>query len=542
MKLRRKWMSINTGETLSIHVNSIGYLPEQNKRATVVGEGKEGLSFSLLDYTGNLVFQGKLEKAPDHPAMQNPLFWADFTEVKTPGRYRVSIDEYETSSSEFKISEGVYNPSLQLNMLGFYGQRCGVPVRIEHKGNVFSKKACHCNDGYLDYVDPSKKGSIKDATGGWHDAGDYGKYIVNAGFSMGMMLSAWEEYSSSLVSLTFNIPETGGSLPDYLAECKFNLDWMLKMQFEEGRVAHKLTRTGFSPMIMPSEDHENRYFVPWGTDATACFAATMSQASRVYREYDPGYADTCLDAARKAMQVLKDNPSSVRSDQSAFNTGRYDRIRHSDREWALMEFWATTGDPEIERFIEFLFHNENYHVDIDWDWGLSKNLGIYTLLRCKNVINSDLIHELTESLFAAADRIVKNNNTHPFGRGLKRCYWGCNGSIARTTMNLMAAYRLSGKEEYRSTALDQLSYLYGNNPFGRSFVTGEGQNPPMNPHHRPSAADGITDPWPGHLIGGPHPTELDWYDVTEDPRTNETAINWDAAMAYALASFYDPSA
>ena len=71
-------------------------------------------------------------------------------------------------------------------------------------------------------------------------------------------------------------------------------------------------------------------------------------------------------------------------------------------------------------------------------------------------------------------------------------------------------------------------------------MTGEGHNPPMAPHHRPSVGDGIEAPWPGHLVGGGHPTELDWQDVWEDAPTNENAINWDASLVYALATLYAP--
>ncbi|MBN2510087.1 MAG: glycoside hydrolase family 9 protein [Spirochaetales bacterium] len=526
----------------SIHLNSVGYVTDQKKTATLVGMAGEGVSFTVSDSSGNRVFQGVFGPPVSHPDMEAPVRRGDFSPLTGPGTYRIQADGLDIQSPWFTVGDGVYNDSLRLCMLGFYGQRCGVPVRLEHRGKVFEKKACHTEDGYLDYYDPNRKGERKDASGGWHDAGDYGKYIVNAGFAMGMMFSAWEHFGGSIASLQLPIPETGGTLPDYLAECKFNLDWMLKMQFDDGRVSHKLTRTTFAPMVMPHEDTEKRYFVPWGTDATACFAAVTAQASRVFRDYDPGYADVCRSASGKAMHALKEVQGSVNADQSAFRTGRYARIRHTDMEWALCEYWETTGDEEVYRLLGFTLHNENFHVDVDWDWGLSRNLGLYTLLRSKRELPPGLKEELEQDLIAAADRLVANSRQHPFGRGLKRNYWGCNGSIARTTMNLMEAFRISGDEIYRLTALDQLSYIYGNNPFGRSFVTGDGHNPPMNPHHRPSAADGIRDPWPGHLVGGPHPTELDWYDVTEDPRTNETAINWDAALVYALAAFYDPVA
>jgi endoglucanase len=121
----------------------------------------------------------------------------------------------------------------------------------------------------------------------------------------------------------------------------------------------------------------------------------------------------------------------------------------------------------------------------------------------------------------------------------KQYYWGCNGTVARQTLNLMAAYRVAPKAEYVETALDALNHLFGRNCYGRSFVTGLGANPPLHPHDRRSGASNLGQPWPGYLVGGPNPRASDWHDVQADYRTNEIAINWNGALIYALAAFLD---
>ena len=75
---------------------------------------------------------------------------------------------------------------------------------------------------------------------------------------------------------------------------------------------------------------------------------------------------------------------------------------------------------------------------------------------------------------------------------------------------------------------------------GARGVTGLGNLPPMHPHHRPSGADGIEDPWPGYLVGGPQRNALDWTDVEARYEVNEVAINWQAPLIYALAAFVKP--
>jgi endoglucanase len=68
----------------------------------------------------------------------------------------------------------------------------------------------------------------------------------------------------------------------------------------------------------------------------------------------------------------------------------------------------------------------------------------------------------------------------------------------------------------------------------------------MHPHHRPSEADGIVDPVPGLLIGGPNPgrqdgceyayreAETSYVDDVCSYASNEIAINWNAPLVYLL--------
>ncbi|MGD0383711.1 MAG: glycoside hydrolase family 9 protein, partial [Thermoguttaceae bacterium] len=180
---------------------------------------------------------------------------------------------------------------------------------------------------------------------------------------------------------------------------------------------------------------------------------------------------------------------------------------------------------------------------VNWDWEEVKNLGLFTYLFSKRPgCDEALLAQVRESLLATADAIVKTRDRHGYARPLgTRYYWGCNGGVARQTLNLCAAYRLSPKPEYLETALDAINHLFGRNYYGRSFVTGLGDRPPMHPHDRRSGGDNVVDPWPGYLVGGPHPRATDWHDIQDDFRTNEIAINWNAALIYALAAFIDPS-
>src|SRR5262249_57964064 len=122
-----------------------------------------------------------------------------------------------------------------------------------------------------------------------------------------------------------------------------------------------------------------------------------------------------------------------------------------------------------------------------------------------------------------------------YGRTGIGYYWGANGSVARITMNLQLAYRFTGDARYLDASVRQIDHLFGRNYYARSQVTGVGNKPPLWPHHRPSMTTGRA--WPGLLVGGGNPGPTDWVDIQGMYEQNEVALNWNAALVYALAGF-----
>jgi endoglucanase len=453
-------------------------------------------------------------------------------------------------------------------MLGIYLWRCGTGVSATYRGQTFAHGLCHTNDAWLDFVGG---GHVqKDGLGGWHDAGDYNKYVVNAGITLGALFRAWEDFGPQIRKVHLAIPESGGALPDYLAEIKWELDWLLTMQAPDGSVYHKITTKRFGPFIRPEEETEERYFIPWGSEATAYFVAMMAQAARVYRPCDAAFADRCLQAARRSYEFLQAHPEYHRADQTGFRTGSYEvkelgqfvnGVPHT-RLWAEAELWETTGAPDVLRALEQHIKSVKSHVDVDFDWPDAKNLGLLTyVFSGRPGRNPAVVKLVRDNVLAVADGIVRTAARDGYARPLGSIYyWGGNGGVARQTLLLMAADRLTrdntrpqdvrgaqlmlratgpatGKPAYRATCLDALNHLFGRNYYGRSFVTGLGFNPPLYPHDRRSGSDTVAHPWPGYLVGGPELKAADWKDEEKDARTNEIAINWNAALLYAMAAF-----
>jgi endoglucanase len=518
-------------ESLSIRLNTVGYLPGAKKQASIAAPCRNFAVIRVAD--GSTVFKGKVTGPVLDTDTQEQLYTADFSKLKQPGDYQLDVPSVGRSAP-FRVAADVYREPFHTVMLGFYLWRCGTAVSATYHGETFAHGICHTNDAWLDCVGGGH--TNKDGMKGWHDAGDYNKYTVNAGVTVGSLFRAWEDFGPQIRTVQLDIPESGGPLPDFLAEIKWEMDWLL---------------------TMPEFETTNRYFTPWGSEATADFVGMTAQAARIFRPYDPVFAERCLKAAQSSHQFLQAHPEYHQADQTGFSTGAYEinQPNHrpngvpQNRLWAAAELWETTGSPEVLRDVEARVKAVNGQVSPDFDWDETRDLGLITYLFSERPGRDKALVKLVhKNLLAAANKIIQARNHDGYARPLgAHYYWGCNGGVARQTIILMAAdratrknaFRLSSRSVYRAVCLDALNHLFGRNYHGRSFVTGLGFRPPMHPHDRRSGSDNVVDPWPGYLVGGPHPKATDWHDEQADYRTNEIAINWNAALIYALAACLD---
>ncbi|WP_153632363.1 glycoside hydrolase family 9 protein [Prolixibacter sp. SD074] len=528
-----------SGNTYPVRLNSVGFLPAKAKMATIIQRCTNFEVKRLAD--DSTVFRGKVT-GPFHQKDVNQNAWlADFSAFADTGSFYLDVPGVGRSVT-FRISDDVFRLPYVTTMRAFYLWRCGTAVEGDFNGQHYAHAACHLDDGYSDYLD--KKDVVRDGTGGWHDAGDYGKYTVNAGITLGNLFLAWEQFSPAFENVKLDLPQTAPGYPGYLEELKWETDWLLKMPYPDGsgRVSHKLTRTNFAGFIMPDDDKGKRYFTEWSSAATAGFAAVMAMAARNFQPYDSAYAEKCLTAAKNSYAFLKEHPEMKPFEQGDFKTGAYKVASDkSERLWAAAELWETTGAPAY--LADFESAVPAIHpplIDSDWDWGNVKNLAMFTyVLSQREGRNPQLLTSIRQAILANADSLVEKGKQDIYGRPLgSRYYWGCNGTVARQAVNLQVANAISPKPAYTNTVVAIVDHLLGRNVYDRSYITGIGFRPPMHPHDRRSAADDVVPPWPGYLVGGGR-TATGWQDKQSDYTTNEIAINWQAALVYALAGLVD---
>ena len=520
----------------TIRLNTVGYQPGQAKLASIP---LACTNFFVVRANDGVVVYSNTVRGPVLNADTGEQLWqADFSAVSAPGKFQLEVPGIGRSPS-FTIAPDVYQEPFWLVERGFYLWRCGTAVSETWGGQTFSHAACHTNDAWLDFATGEHTNAA--STRGWHDAGVFNKYVVNAGVTVGVLLRAWEDFGPAIQKVPLSLPvavDEPAGLPDFLAEVKWETDWLLTMQAPDGSVYHKVSTQWFGGFIMPEDEHTPRYFTPWSSAATANFVATLAMAAREFRPYAPAYADQCLAAATKSYAFLTVHPENHRADQSQFQTGTYEVNDRSARLWAAAELWETTGRADCLQDFEQRCSAGGARVDSSFDYGNVGDLGVFTYLFSHRAGRDEALVGLVRThVLVTADVIVQKQQTHGYGRPLGSNYtWGGNGAVARQTVILHAASRLDARPEYVAASRAALDYLLGRNVHGRSYVTGLGFRPPEHPHDRRSGADNIVEPWPGYLVGGPNPGAADWHDVQAEYRTNEIAINWQAGLVYALAA------
>jgi endoglucanase len=546
--------------TDKIRLNQLGFYPGASKIAVVATENNG--DFQVKDIkTGQVVFKGSLSEQSRSPYSKKVSRVADFSGLQTSGSFIIEVPGTGISYP-FEIKPGIHREVTKGLIKGFYYQRMSTALLPVHAGK-WSRKAGHPDTRVLIHPSAISPGRLEESVisspKGWYDAGDYNKYIVNSGITMGTLLSLYEDFPDYFQTLELNIPESANGVPDLLDEILWNLRWMLTMQDPyDGGVYHKVTNPSFDGMVMPHEAVEPRYALQKGTAATLDFAAVMAQASRIFRDYGskfPGLADSCSTAARAAWKWALENPA-LAYNQNAINkmftpvisTGAYGDNNFTDEFiWAAAELYISTGDKDFYDQVDFL---PDTLMPLP-SWNNVRLLGYYTLARHSGKLKAQARKDfriIKQRLVSAADRLVTNAGKQPYrtpmGTSARDFVWGSNSVAANQGILLIYAGKLTRKKHYQAHALANLDYILGRNATGYSFVTGFGSKTPMNIHHRQSEADGIKEPVPGLIAGGPNPGRQDkcdypflaadesYVDASCSYASNEIAINWNAPAAY----------
>jgi endoglucanase len=544
-------------------INQLGFLPASFKTAII--PSSKAVSFTIInDLNGDSIYRETTSTAQQWPYSKELVVQANFTSIKTPGKYRLYVKGLKFSYP-FVINDTIYDALLKASCKAFYYQRASTDIPSAY-GGVYARAAGHPDNKVLVHGSAASalrpEGTLLSCPKGWYDAGDYNKYVVPAGIATWQLLSAQEYFNSSGKLPTNGIPESGNSIPDLLDEALWEILWLRSMQDpNDGGVYHKLSNASFDGTIMPEFATSTRYVIQKSTPATLNFASVLAKASRLYKnfpEINSHFSDSCLAQAEAAWDWAILNPAA-QYDQNGMNkvytpqivTGDYGlqsyNVEWGDEWlWAAAELYLATG--KAKYLNKIVLDNVIQQVPA---WANVQYLGILTIIKAERSFPPAIVSQAKSLLLQLAQTLVTGFQQSAYSTAMGSISsdyeWNSNGNAANQVGILLHAYLLSNDLNYFNAATSNINYLLGMNPLNYCFVTGAGSNPPEFPHQRLSAADGIKEPLPGFMVNGPHNDYVSecfytstlpaftYVDNYCSSATNEVGIYDNSAMVYALA-------
>ncbi|WP_437807278.1 glycoside hydrolase family 9 protein [Sorangium sp. So ce1078] len=556
-----------------IRVNQVGYLPNAAKVATVVAAADKPHAWELVDAGGAVVDSGATRVVGDDASSGEHVHTIDFSDFTTAGEgYTLRVGE--VSSHPFDVGPTIYSQMKYDALAYFYHNRSGIEILEKYVGPDHARPAGHLPDQAPCGEDIGCTYTL-DVTGGWYDAGDHGKYVVNGGISAWTLLSQYERFvalgstAGDFGDGKLKIPEDMNQIPDLLDEARWEIEFFLKMQVPQGETnagmvhhkIHDLEWTGLP--LPPHEDPQPRYLRPVSTAATLNMAATAAQAARIWSELDAEFSAKCLEAAKRAWTAAKANPAVIPDESMVVGGGAYGDGELSDEfYWAAAELFITTGDAAYQaELAESPYSEELLGASGSFSamtWGQVDGLGAISLAVVEAQHSAAEREAARTKLIAIADEYLKVIDAEgyrvPFKADENGYPWGSNSFVLNNMLVLALAHDFTGEQKYFDGVASGADYLLGRNPMDKSYVSGYGENPLKNPHHRFWAAQ--LDPEfpsapPGAVSGGPNtarqdPVAMEQVDAACAPQKcyiddieawslNEITINWNSPFAWTVA-------
>ena len=548
---------------VKIHYCHLGYGPALPKTFLVAfsEDVSSAVKFRILDATSQSVYGGLAEKYCPCDYTGEFLYKGDFSEFVLPGQYQIVLDDFNVKTHLFEISDGWMASQAKANIKSFYLQRSGVELPERFAG-AWKRPVAHL-DSSLEFHPTMNRAGLWNAHGGWYDAGDYGKYIVNGGVSVATLMLACELRGSLEFVGGTQFRESFEQPTSLLDEIRFELEFFLRMQDDDGGVFFKVTPYRWDGFVTPTESDasQKRYILGKSTSSTLNFAGALAQAHHVYVDVDSEFATKCLVAAIRAYRWAEENPEVEWPHNTEGSGGYGDPDLGDDFFWAramlyreLKGGWSVDDRTldglnvaELLKRIEYRLpaDMESYLPTFGLQWRSTQNLAWFALA----TMDCEWTEKARMAFRYTADEMMKLCVADPYGLSIRKFIWGSNGDIANHALTLYLAYTWFGDTKYRLAAVNQIEFVYGKNPVDVSFVTGSSWSSPKFPHHRISHSDGVIDPVPGLVVGGinedrqdarrnPHylgdARGLSYADEQSSFASNEVAINWSAPLTAAL--------
>ncbi len=523
-----------------IHINHLGYMLGMPKTAVCITNAK--LFYLINSDKGESVYAGRLSHESFDRESGDTVRIADFTDFNTPGRYYIRAGFRR--SEIFEISEQPYRSLRRTVLDGIYLNRCGFdynssPESAARAGS-FARSACH-NEPF------EHNGRELDLSGGWHTDSGYGRYVIPACTAAASMLYAIRLFGSSFTNADI------GLITD---ECRWGLDWLMKMQDSSGGV-YECIYSGTSGIMSSPDDDFSSYFLGAKTcRAALVFTAVTALASKCFAGKDDAYSAKLRRAAENSWiwAAQSEEYKHFIGKKGGTDPENGTAAPESEFMWAVCGMYSLTGDEFFSGIINRKYITSGFTGFGESEFGgfaaLEYLLGDRKRERDTEAVIRKRITDRADRLWIA-DRGSGYSTARSADSGFE---YGSNFHILSDCMTFILAYLLSGSQNYLMGATDQFSYIFGRNPLGISFMTGTSGDCCKSPCHSLSASTESGAAVPGMIVSGANISRSDDYsrwhiesgcppakcyiDSPFSTSTNVPSIHFSAPVIF-ISAFYD---
>ncbi|VEP17865.1 putative Cellulose 1,4-beta-cellobiosidase [Hyella patelloides LEGE 07179] len=583
-----------------IMVDQFGYRPQDNKVAVIVDPQQgfnaadsytPGKVIEVRKWSDNTTVHVGAPKSWKNGEIQASSgdrgWWFDFSTVEEPGHYYIYDSETGQRSHPFLIDPDVYYPVLKAAVRMFYYNRSNFPKEEPYADPRWTDEASFIGpnqDTEARFVDDKNNEELaRDVSGGWWDAGDSNKYVTFTSSVIHQLLDAYKRNPDAFTD-DFNLPESGNGLPDIIDEVKYEIDWIKKMQQDDGGVLIKVGTIDYSGSTPKSRDRRPRYYVGACSSSTIIAAGHFARVASVYNQFAPLQTEIpeLTERAKKAWDWYQNNPKRDDCDTQEVKSGDADRNleeQSGDAVVAAIYLFALTGETVYNDYVKDHYQEARPFQKGDSFSIYSAHQGdalmFYTTLANSHPeVKQAIIERKTNE--AQQDREFYGFQPE---QDLYRSYlrdrayhWGSNfvrANRGSSNYDVVVYNLLPNREQtYTDAALNTLNYFHGVNPLGMTYLSN------MYDYGAENSANEIFHEWfvdkspwdnaltspngppPGYLVGGPNsdytgnypplqnqPIQkmyADWNGTTLEDKSweiSEPAIYYQSAYIKLLAHF-----
>jgi endoglucanase len=526
-----------------IRVDQIGYPSTGPKVAYLMSStAMGGDSFTVLDSADMAVFTGTVGTSSGKwNSTYRYTYPLTFTPVTVTGTDSIVVQaQAPVTSPPFEIgpSSDLWDQALD-NSLSFYqNERDGpdyIPSALrtapghlnDEDAMTYSTPKMNANGDFSGNLAPL--GVTMDASGGWWDAGDYLKFVETTSYVVALLEVGARSFPAEMGA-------TAGS-SNFVAEVKFGVQWLEKMWNDSTKTLyyqvgigegnsqtvgdHDLWRLPQADDTYGGTNPADRYIrnrpvfeagppgAPVSPNLAGRQAADFGLCSQLFSASDPDFSATCLRDGEDVYALADTDPSGRLLTTAPYNFYPETQWR-DDMELGATELASAVGPgPQQQAYLSqaaqwaasYLASQDQDTLNL-YDVGGLAHYELARLITATGATGLEVTATTLENqLRSQLESAIKVGTKDPFAFGYP---WSSSDTVSHGAgLSVMASEydSLAGTTTFAYEAQGWMDNVLGANPWGVSFIVGDGSTFPNCMQHQVANLVGSTNGTPPILAG-----------------------------------------